>query len=313
MGVETTARCFCCGSRDRKDLAGDWQQCLSCGARWRVGDNADMLRYRKELVHLTTVGPVGAETLGDRDWFVDAVTLRIAGTRHGLWYACTDPAAFQGHRDARPDGVFHDLNTTPALSVALVLLARRDDDSLRTALASHEHAFAEIVVVLDTDDRIKVPGTNVTTVCRPLDGDFANQRNGGNHAASASWVFHLDLDEIASPDLTALLGRVAYQAQAAGLRAVGLPRRNRVDGVLSDLYPDTQYRLMPRTERFENRVHERPVACRDWTRTSICLKAPIVHDLTRSRVEERSRHYDALGQSTERDEDTRRLLMLYHD
>ncbi len=262
---------------------------------------------------MTTVGPVGSETLGDRDWFVDAITLRIAGTRHGLWFTCGDTDVFQAHRNGRAEGVFHDLATTTTLPVALVLLARHVDDALRTTLASHGNAFAETVVVLDTHDQIKVPGRNVTTVCRPMDGDFASQRNAGNQATSADWVFHLDLDEIVSPDLTALLGRVAYQAQAAGLRAVGLPRRNRVDGVLSDLYPDTQYRLMPRTERFENRVHERPVACRDWTRTSICLKAPIVHDLTRSRVEERSRHYDALGQSTERHEDTRRLLMPYHD
>ena len=213
----------------------------------------------------------------------------------------------------RPEGVFHDLATTPTLSVALILLARHADDALRTTLAFLGHAFAEIVVVLDTDDRIEVPGTNVTTVCRALEGDFAAQRNAGSRAASADWVFHLDLDETVSPDLPDLLGRVAFHAQAAGLRAVGLPRRNRVDGVLSDLYPDTQYRLMPRTERFENRVHERPVACRDWTQTSICLKEPIVHHLTRSRVEERSRHYDALGQSIERHDDTRALLMPHRD
>ncbi len=270
-----------------------------------------MVRYRQELEQLTVAGPTSSERMEDRDWFVDAFTLRIAATRAGLWFSTDDATAFHGHRDDRPDGALCEVGTMPPLSVTLVVLAQGDGDALQAMLADVASQFAETIIVLDTPVKVVLDGPNVRTVCRPLDGNFAAQRNAGNHAATADWVFHLDLDERIAADLPVTLGHLAAHAERAGLAAIGLPRGNLVDGVLSDHFPDVQYRFMPRTERFENRVHERPFACRDWTRTSIFLQHPISHHLSRARVAERSRHYDDLGQSPDRHDDMRHLLEPY--
>ncbi len=158
--------------------------------------------------------------------------------------------------------------------------------------------FAETVPVID-GDAPPVPG-NVKCVYRALAGDFAAQRNAGNAAASAPWVFHLDTDETIAPALARLLPHLAGCAEAADLRAVGFPRRNLVAGALSDLFPDVQYRLIRRDVAFEGNVHERPDACRNWPRTTVALAGAIDHHLDPARLAERRRQYDALGQHPDR-------------
>jgi hypothetical protein len=136
-------------------------------------------------------------------------------------------------------------------------------------------------------------------VRRLLGGDFAAQRNAGQKAALHEVTLHLDTDErLAAPDM---LGLLACLMERDGLRAIGFPRRNMVRGKLCALYPDVQYRLLRRTERFEGRVHERPLVCReDWTRTAIAFGPGIEHQLSKEHVAARRNRYDALGQGADR-------------
>ena len=283
-----SGRCFCCGGAERDGAA-----CLHCGARWTDGDP---LRFTAEVEALLRPGPAALPAPGERDWFMSAYTARIAGTARELWFEPENAVFIPGHEEEAPRGRFVPFGDTT--EVALVVLARPDDPALPEFIERNGERFSEIVVVLDAEPAgAKLP--RATVVERPLRGDFAAQRNAGMAAVAAPWAFHLDLDETVDDALARSLGPLAAHAEAAELEAVGFPRRNVVDGRLSALYPDVQYRLLPRGGRFENRVHERPLACRDWRRTTIALTGAIDHHLDSRRIAERSRRYDALGQAAE--------------
>ncbi|RFC62028.1 hypothetical protein DYI37_18095 [Fulvimarina endophytica] len=222
--------------------------------------------------------------------------------------------------DAQRDALRHPYRPLPAIArlsplslidrvpVSLVMLCRPSDlEGLARRLPALGPSFAEIVLVVSASavPPRPVPGGDVRMLARPLDGDFAAQRNAGQIAAKSDWVLQLDADESLDDDTLAHLGRVAALADGTGALSVGLPRRNLVDGVLADLYPDVQYRLNRRSVRFEGRVHERPLLPRGWRDGFIAPNLHITHHLTRSHVETRSARYEELspgkGRTFERD------------
>ena len=308
-----SARCFLCGTRA---FSRGRITCDTCGARWQ-GDTAKAAaRFRDAVLEQGPFPQTGAGT-----WFVDTFTARIGATAYDLWLELPDGQRLDGHDDAPPRGTFRPLADAEAppvapvapialvAPVALVALARPDDPALPGFLALNTGRFAQTVLVLDGETALDAPG--VTIVRRRLAGDFAAQRNAGMAAVTTPWAFHLDLDETASDAFVARLGPLAAAAEGAGLEAVGFPRRNLVDGVVSDLYPDIQYRLVARDQRYGGRVHELPEACRHWPRTTIALGHAMNHHLDGARVRERTRAYDAMGQPADRHDDERALLRPY--
>ena len=299
-------RCACCGT----PLAvGPSQRCRTCGTRWRAGGTPDAARFAGELEEALLAGAGGFPAPGERDWFMDTFTARIAATGARLWLE-THGARVEGHEDIAPRGTFMPLDGGPAAGVALVALARPDDPALPGFVARNARRFGEIVLVLDAEPGSPAPFVEraPTILRRRLAGDFAAQRNRAMAAVRSDWAFHLDLDEEIDEALAAMLGHLAARAGAAGLEAVGLPRRNMVDGRMSALFPDIQYRLVRRGQLFENAVHERPLACRDWPRTTIALAGAIEHRLERARLARRSALYESLGQHPERRDDDAALL-----
>lgn len=193
--------------------------------------------------------------------------------------------------------------------VAILTPDTRSAESLVTALTGR----VPVLMVVDEDPNAqdgKQPGS-VAIVRRRLAGDFAAQRNAAQAAASTPWLLHLDTDERVGDALIGVLDDLTRRAEEAGLAAIGLPRRNFVGERLTDLFPDTQYRLVRREVRFEGPVHERPDACRDWPRTMVALTEALDHHLPAERLTARQATYDALGQDSQRRREAEALLVDY--
>jgi hypothetical protein len=204
------------------------------------------------------------------------------------------------------------LEKAPSSSTVLsvVLLTVAEDLRFRHAV-NHALTFgSETIVLFDQAPGSPLPDLPIGArgYSRPLDGDFGMQRNAAQAKAKAAWVLHLDTDEEVHASVLSRLPAILATAEAYGIEAIGFPRRNEVDGNLSSLYPDTQYRLVRRSARFEGRVHERPTACQDWTKTMIALTPGLRHSLSSEHVIERRERYNLLGQSEERRRESEDLL-----
>lgn len=194
--------------------------------------------------------------------------------------------------------------------VTLGMIARASEsDGIAAMLTGLRSDFARAIVLLDGTpaDAValadRVPWIRI--VAHPLNGDFAAQRNRVQALASG-WVLQLDTDELPDAALLASLGWLTQAADRDGLQSLGLPRRNLVDGMQSALWPDIQYRLNHAHVRFAGTVHERPVV--PFERTSLALCGAIDHQLSRSRVVERSRVYEAMSAGAGRPSDEAALL-----
>ncbi|MCJ2090030.1 hypothetical protein MKK88_29170 [Methylobacterium sp. E-005] len=256
---------------------------------------------------------------------LDLYTLRCAATRHGLGARPLDAA---GHADLRhPHGTraaraaLFALDATGGCRVSLGLLCRPEDrDRVIAALPAQAAWTDDVVILLDGPVMAPVPSPvaglaegAVRIAARPLDGDFAAQRNALQTLARHGWVLQLDADEALGPATARLLPGLAALAEAGGVVSIGLPRANRVDGVLSDVFPDVQYRLNRTGLRFAGRVHERPVLDGGWPDSFITLHGAIEHSLSGAHVRARSQRYEALDPGRGRPEEAMALLRPYAD
>ncbi|WP_224814770.1 hypothetical protein [Hasllibacter sp. MH4015] len=271
----------------------------------RHADGSDLLRSTLQSP------PAGRQLVGHGHWRATVRTLRIAGTTINRWLAGRWPSQHRLADDPRDVPEFKPFESFGHTSVSLVVLARAGDPALPGLLDRYERTFTDIVIVLDSSTKCDRSDSNVRLFGRPLDGNFAAQRNAGTSAAKGSWVFHLDTDEDVSADFCAVLPHLASAAACSGYLAVGFPRRNYVDNRLSDLFPDIQYRLIRRDVLFEGRVHERPSVCGQGDRTIVSQHGMIDHRMARDRVRARSKHYDQLGQEAARHQDDVALLSAF--
>lgn len=175
--------------------------------------------------------------------------------------------------------------------------------------------LGECVVLLDGESRTSAPPPSLPRAtrlhARPLAGDFGAQRTALQRLARRPWVLQLDADETMDEPSLGRLGAVLRAAERDGVQALGLPRRNLVDGALSDHYPDPQYRLCRRTVRYEGRVHERPRLASPARRSRLALGVHLDHHLTAERVRARTARYGAMSEGatdTARPADERALL-----
>jgi glycosyltransferase involved in cell wall biosynthesis len=128
----------------------------------------------------------------------------------------------------------------PRLSV--LILARDEEANLPGCLSASAWADEVIVVVdrasRDLTEAIARRGADLVAI-RTFD-DFARQRNAALDLASGDWIFAVDADERASPELAAEIRRVIADPSAphAGyrvpIRSVILGRRFRFSGTQHD-------------------------------------------------------------------------------
>lgn len=325
-------RCFVCGAdmlgptdrrlayacgRDR----GFTIACGSCGLL--LMPDADPAACRAHLD--TGLGRPIFEPDPDVPYGLDLYTLRSAATRRGLGirpFTPQDAHALRhphGQHAARAALLRLDGAATRAISLGVMCRPAERDDVL-AALAKPGAWTDDIVILLDAQETPAVavegwgfpPGV-VRVAARPLDGDFAAQRNTLQDLAAHDWMVQLDADEVLAPEAARLLPALAALAEASDVVSIGLPRRNRVDGILSDVYPDVQYRLNRTCVRYAGRVHERPHLEGGWPRSLIALHGAIEHRLSRAHVLARSRRYEGLDPGRGRPEEEAELLRPYRE
>ncbi|KQT43160.1 hypothetical protein ASG43_16795 [Aureimonas sp. Leaf454] len=290
--------------------------CSFCGLLLAEGAEPEAVRLA-----LSAVLEGRSFTSGETAPFgLDIYTLRIAATsrRRGVEPAdaVQAQALRQPHSNLAAAADLFDLRPAEPL-VSLGILCRRDELArVLSSLPAHAAWTDDVAILLDdtplVPDALTVagfPDRAVRLAARPLGGDFAGQRNALQALSRQGWMLQLDADETLAPQTGALLGALVRQAERQGLRSIGLPRRNLVDGVLSDLHPDTQYRLNHRGIRYVGCVHERPD--RPWQDSSIALHGAIDHHLGRAHVDARSHRYEAMAPGGGRLEEARLLLTPY--
>jgi len=139
------------------------------------------------------------------------------------------------------------------------------------------------VVVVDggsTDDTVSIcEKFGARVIHHPFENDFSAQKNRAIAALGTDWVYLHDPDERLEPTLLDILSMLISipQGQQALMYAgvlpgkdsffdcFGIARRNYIDGVQTEVYPDYQYRLFRNYCRYQNPVHEEIVNFEDRT------------------------------------------------
>lgn len=330
------ARCFVCDYLLPDPIVGAWTICPLCNVGFEYGPDR-LATCRDELaamMALDTVDLPRSQLAGPSGWRIGLFGLRIAATRFDR---VLTPLGMRGWLVQRVPSklyniVFPDyalklepMESAPgaARQIAFGCIARPEDiDRLAWFLTNYGAIFSQFVFVLDGPEgdahaarerlAADVPaGADLIVHARPLDGDYGRQRNLVQSLAQRPWILQLDTDERIDPALARHIGAVIEDADYWRSKVVGFPRRNLVDEALSNFYPDVQYRLNRSDVRFENRVHEIPIERRDWRKVSISLAGHIEHRLSRDRVIERSRRYEAMVAGAGRPHDEAQLLLPY--
>lgn len=295
--------------------------CNACGVL--LAENGDAEACRAHLSR-SLAGPVFAP---DREapYGLDLYTLRSAATRWRLGACPRDEAGRaelrHPHGDQAAEADLFDLEAADGRPVSLGLICRpADRDAVLASLPVQAGWTDDVVILIDgpalAAERATVAGFAagaVRVAARPLNGDFAAQRNALQGLARHGWMLQLDADEALSPATGRLLPALAALAEADGVVSIGLNRSNRVDGVLSDVFPDVQYRLNRTSLLYAGRVHERPVLDRGWPGSLIALHGCIEHRLSLAHVRARSRRYETFDPGRGRPEEEAALLRPYAD
>ncbi len=269
-------------------------------------------------------GPVFAPD-PEAPYGLDLYTLRSAATRWRLGVRPRDAAGRaelrHPHGTRAADAELFALEAADGRPVSLGLLCRpADRDAVLASLPAQAGWTDDVAILIDGPARAAEPvpvagfaAGAVRVAARPLDGDFAAQRNALQGLARHRWMLQLDADEALAPETGRLLPALAALAEAEAVVSIGLARANRVDGVLSDVFPDVQYRLNRTHLVYAGRVHERPVLDRGWPGSLIALHGGIEHRLSAAHVRARSRRYEALDPGRGRPEEEAALLRPYAD
>lgn len=295
--------------------------CNACGVL--LAENGDAEACHAHLAQ-SLAGPIFAPDRG-APYGLDLYTLRSAATR---WRLGTRPRDAAGRAELRhPHGTraaeaeLFPLEAADESPVSLGLLCRpADRDAVLASLPAQAGWTDDVAILIDGPARAAEPvpvagfaARAVRVATRPLDGDFAAQRNALQGLARHRWMLQLDADEALAPETGRLLPALAALAEAEDVVSIGLARANRVDGILSDVFPDVQYRLNRTHLVYAGRVHERPVLAGGWPGSLIALHGCIAHRLSAAHVRARSRRYEALDPGRGRLEEEAALLRPYAD
>lgn len=212
----------------------------------------------------------------------------------------------------------HDRSEADArLTLGIIASCEAWEQALDLCVDMADHV-GNIIVVLDTADVTlatnlestlrsalcnKADGMRQRVVAHPLRNDFATQRNCIQRQASTEWVLQLDCDERLTNLTKTALPSILDKAKREGWDAIAFSRRNLVDGIVSALYPDVQYRLLRRTVRFTRAVHEYPQLGANH-QSFFYLGAEIVHSLASERLERRGTWYEEIQDGAGRPSDT---------
>jgi len=162
------------------------------------------------------------------------------------------------------------------MGIAAVVLTLNEEENIEACLASLEWADRRVVFdSFSTDRTVELARQGGAEVIQHPFENYAQQRNAALERVDAEWIFFVDADERATPELAK-----EVRAVTAGDReevAWWVPRHNYIFGRLTlgaGWYPDYQLRLVRRGHaRWERPVHE--IAVVDGS--TGYLQTPLIH------------------------------------
>lgn len=180
--------------------------------------------------------------------------------------------------------------TPPTLGIAIIMQNERHH--IPTAISQFYFIMDQIVVVDggSKDDSVEwAERMGATVLHRPFENDYASQKNFAISKLSTDWVYLHDPDERLEPTFINLIPRLISLSGQVGLSEAGvipgleegelfdcfgIARRNYIDGEITEVYPDYQYRLFRNYCRFEGKVRETIFGFKhrtelDYTHTSL--------------------------------------------
>src|SRR5574338_166633 len=170
-------------------------------------------------------------------------------------------------------------NETPTLGLAMI--AQNEEAHIPATIAQFYHVVQDIVVVDggSSDQTVAwAERMGARVIHRPFDNDFSTQKNLAISELRTARVYLHDPDERPEPTLLEIMPYlITLNGQANLMEAgilppnqdffdcFGIARKNFIDGELSKVYPDYQYRLFKHYCRFEGKVHEKIIGFKNRT------------------------------------------------
>jgi glycosyltransferase involved in cell wall biosynthesis len=166
----------------------------------------------------------------------------------------------------------------PTLGLAMIT---QNEELHIPATIPQFYNVADDIVVVDggsTDGTVQwCERLGARVIHQPFENDFSAQKNTAIEALDTDWIYLHDPDERLEPPLLEIMLMLIDPAKgqrvlmSADVLCVpgdletadedpydcfGIPRKNFIDGIQTDIYPDYQYRLFRNYCRFEKPVHE---------------------------------------------------------
>jgi len=167
-------------------------------------------------------------------------------------------------------------------TIGLAMIAQNEESHIPATIPQFYNVVDDIVVVDggSKDDTVSwCEKLGARVINHPFERDFSAQKNLAISSLDTDWIYLHDPDERLEPTLLEIIPLLIdpEQGQAslqlAGVLpetdkqfdCFGIPRRNFIDGIQTDTYPDYQYRLFRNYCRFQNPVHEEIVGFKNRT------------------------------------------------
>lgn len=206
-------------------------------------------------------------------------------------------------------------------TLGLAMICQNEEIHIAPSIAQFFTVVDDIVVVdggSADDSALWAERMGARVFHRPFDNDYAAQKNFALDQLDTDWIYLHDPDERLEPTLIEIFQYLINVEggqqflEAAGILpgsdqrfdCYGIARRNFIDGVQTEVYPDYQYRLFTKNCRFERPVHEQLVG---WDkRTEIdyvhaTLEDPsrfnILHYKSSTKQQHQDEHYAQIEQA----------------
>jgi (heptosyl)LPS beta-1,4-glucosyltransferase len=170
-----------------------------------------------------------------------------------------------------------------------IILTKDEEKNIRDCITSLQ--WADEVVVFDAfsqDGTVELARESGATVVQHPFHNFAQQRNAALDAVDCDWVFFVDADERATPELASEIRRAIQDESRSGW---WVPRHNYIFGRVirhAGWYPDYQLRLLRRGRaRYDPKREVHEIVILDGEEGY--LENPLIHY-----------NYDTLAQFVER-------------
>jgi glycosyltransferase involved in cell wall biosynthesis len=183
-------------------------------------------------------------------------------------------------------------------TIGLAMITQNEEVHIPATIPQFYNVVEDIVVVDggSTDGTVSwCERLGARVIHHPFENDFSAQKNRAIEALNTDWIYLHDPDERLEPTLLELLPLLVdtpdgqTSLMQAGILPIprelepgedpyydcfGIARKNFIDGIQTEIYPDYQYRLFRNNCRFEKPVHEEIVGFKrrtevDYSRDSL--------------------------------------------